>query len=120
MCPVQIPTISSEASWPLSFVAKIADEEDKCYSYQPRSDFLFSLDRCPRIHIEVCSDPIHERDRYRLLLQAALLVRSMNTSETQDGQFVSIAIYITKGFSAHWYLVYQPDPGLRKVGITNS
>ena len=113
-------TISSEANWPLNFVAEITTEDNKRYSYQPRSDFLFSLNRCPRINIEVCSDPIHEHDRYRLLLQAGLLVRAMNMIETQRSQFVSVAIYIGKELSASWHLVYQPDRNTPTVGITNS
>jgi len=98
-------------------VAKITNENNKCYSYEPRSDFLFSVDGCPRIGIEVCSD---ERDRYRLLLQAGLLVRTMNTIKPKGSSFISIAIYISNHHSADWYLVYQPDRADTKVRITNS
>ena len=99
-------------------MAKVTDEENQCYSYQPRSDLLFSLANCPRIHIEVCSDPLHGRDRYRLLLQAGLLVRVMNTNRGQGNSFVFIAIYITKTLTAEWYLVFQPSTVDGTVGIT--
>ena len=82
--------------------------------------FLFSLDTCPCINIEVCSDPVYNHDRYRLLLQSGLLVRTINTIKTQGSSFVSVAIYINEGYSAEWYLVYQPDRADPKVGITNS
>ena len=101
-------------------MAEITDENDQCYSYEPRSDFLFSVDRCPRINIEVCSDPRHERDCYRLLLQAGLLVRTMNMIKPEGSSFISIAIYVSNHHSADWYLVYQPDRADPKVGITNS
>ena len=101
-------------------MAELTDEGNKHYSYKPRSDFLFSLDCCPLINIGVCSDANHETDRYRLLLQAGLLVRAMNTLKTQGSSFVSVAIYISEELSATWYLVYQPDRAIRTVGITNS
>jgi len=79
---------------------------------------FISLAHCPRIHIEVCSDPLHERDCYRLLLQAGLLVRTMNINRGQGISFISIAIYLSKDLTAEWYRVYQPSRVDRTVGIT--
>ena len=104
----------------MKFVAEIREEDNMLRSYEPRSDFLFVLDDCPRISIEVCSDSSHERDRYRLLLQAGLLLRTMNTIKTKGSSFVAVAIYIDHQLSAEWYLVYQPERLDQDVGITNS
>jgi len=112
-------TLSSEAQWPLKFVAEI-EENGKLCSYEPRTSFLFSLDTCPRINIAVCSDPANQHDRYRLLLQSGFLVRTINTINTQGSSFVSVAIYINNDLSAEWYLLYQPDRADPKVGTTNS
>jgi hypothetical protein len=101
-------------------VAEITEEGTSVIPINLEATFTFSLGSCPRINIEVCSDTTHESDRYRLLLQAGLLVRAMNTIKTQDNSFVSVAIYINKGLSAEWYLVYQPDRDSQEVGITNS
>jgi hypothetical protein len=110
----------SEGYWPLSFVVEVAEESNQTYSYTPRSDFYFRLDTCPRISIEICSDVTKHSDRYRLLLQAGLLVRVINTIKTTGDSFVAVAIYITENTSAEWYLVYQPDRRDQNVGIANS
>jgi len=107
-------TISSEGTWPFSLVGRVGITK---YSYTPRSDFLFSLNSCPFILIEECSDRQKELDRYRLLLQAGLLVRVMN-SFTQE-PFVAVAIYITAQYVAERYLVFQPSKGDRTVRNTN-
>ena len=124
LCPIQIHlyvlTVSSEASWPIKFVAEIAEEGNRRHSYHPRSDYLFSLNGCPHIIIDICSDAAHESDRYRLLLHAGVLVRTLNTIKTLGNSFVSVAIYISPSMYASWYLVYQPDLGSQVVGITNS
>lgn len=61
-----------------------------------------------------------ESDRFRLLLQAGLLVRTMNAKiGTMGDSFVSVAIYIDKELSATWYLVYQPVEGSLVVRIRN-
>ena len=107
-------TISSEGCWPLKFVAQVGSGR---FSYEPRSDYLFSLDTCPQINIEI-STRENQRDRYRMLLQAGLLVRVVNKlAFPTRNPFVVIAIYITKGFTAEWYLVYQVEPSNKKVVI---
>ena len=108
-------TVSSEGRWPLKFVAQVASER---YSYEPRSDYLFSLDTCPRIDIELSSNAA-QRDSYRMLLQAGLLVRVVNKL-TGRNSFVAIAIYITMEMTAEWYFVYQPALGDKKVAIPHS
>ena len=99
------------------FVAQVGDTNVR-YSYEPRSGYLFSLDGCPRINVEVSSDE-HQRDRYRMLLQAGLLVRVVNKL-TMRGSFVAIAIYITQKSIAEWYSVYQPRLDDKKVAIPYS
>jgi len=97
-----------EGTWPL---AQITPGDDKNFGYHPRSDFLFSLNTCPCINIEVCSNE-NESDRYRGLLHAGILVRVVNMlyQGQQDKQsFIAITIYITKEFAAERYLVYQPE-----------
>ena len=110
-------TVSSEGRWPLKFVAQVGDTNER-YSYEPRSDYLFSLDTCPRIDIEVSSST-HRSDCYRMLLRAGLLVRVVNKL-TRCNSFVAIAIYITTGFIAEWYIVYQPKLDDKKVAIPYS
>jgi len=105
-------TISSEGRWSLKFVAQVGARR---YSYEPRSDYLFSLDTCPQINIEVSSG-VNQRDRYRMLLQAGLLVRVVNKLATRNS-FVVIAIYITEELTAEWYLVYQVKPRDKKVVV---
>jgi len=79
------------------------------------------LDTCPRINIEISSNP-NESDRYRGLLQAGLLVRVVNMLNRELGKrlFVAIMTYVTEDFTAERYLVYQPDPNNQDVGIPNS
>jgi hypothetical protein len=115
-------TISSEGYWPLVFVAEVKKENDTPYDrydYHPRSDFLFSLETCPRINIEVHSKK-NKSDLYRMLLQAGLLVRVVNKIKPELESFVAIAIYITEQFTAERYLLYQPDLDNEAVGIPNS
>ena len=116
-------TSSREAVWPLEFVAEITKDtttdRERC-SYQPKSDYLFSYGDVPRISVEVCSDATNESDRYRLLLQSALLVRTINTVQHTGNSFVTIAIYIARGLSADWYLVYQSSKDDNQVGTMSS
>jgi len=70
--------------------------------------------------IEVCSNRQSKSDRYRLLLQAGLLVRTINnTIRTPGNSFVLVAIYIDIELCATFYLVYQRAKGNLVVGITN-
>lgn len=107
-CPAL--TICSEGTWPFSLVAQV---ETAKYSYTPRSDFLLLLDGCPFLIFEVCSDRAQEPDRSRMLLQAAVLVRTMNSFRPEQGgsePFIGVAIYINSKFTAERYLVGQFQP----------
>jgi len=56
-----------------------------------------------------------------MLLQAGLLVRVVNKLTLRTGNsFVAVAIYITKGFIAEWYFVYQVKLEEDKVVIPYS
>jgi hypothetical protein len=106
-------TISSEGVWPFLFVAQVGEDKR---SYRPRSDFLFLLGGVPFILFEICSDPIHESDRRRMLLQAGVLVRVVNSIEPENEEsFIAVAVYITRQLVAHRYLVYQPDKKKKEV-----
>jgi len=78
---------------------------------------MFSLNSCPLILVEECSDRQEELDRYRMLLQAGLLVRVMNSFTTEP--FVAVAVYITAHCVAERYLVFQPSRDDRTVRNTN-
>ena len=109
--------------WTLKLVGEVTgDNEDRggFFSYQPKNDYLFSLEGTPRISVELCSDPVNESDLYRVLLQSGLLVRTMNTIIREGDSFVAVAIYITRQLSAQWYLVYQPYVTRQQVGAINS
>ena len=99
-------TIYSQGQWPISFIGRVNDTR---YSYTPCSDFLFLVGGGPLLFIEVCSDRANERDRYRMLLQAGLIVRVMNSTLGKEKRFIAVAIYINAAFVAERYLVYQPD-----------
>jgi len=95
----------------------VAQVDNTKYSYTPRRDFLFSLNSCPFILIEEYSDRQKELDRYRVLLQAGLLVRVMNSFTTEP--FVAVAVYSTAHCVADRYLVFQPSRDDRTVRNTN-
>ena len=103
-------TIGSEGRWPISFVGEVGNTR---YTFTPHSDFLFLLKGCPFLFIEICSDRNHEMDRYRMLLQAGLLVRVMNAISKQP--FIAVAIYINSKFTAERYLVYQNSERVRTI-----
>ena len=106
-------TVSSEGYWPFSLVGQVGEEK---YYYRPRSDLLFTLLGCPLLLIGICSDRAYESDRARLLLQAGVLVRVMNSIKPEAEQsFIAVAIYVNAGWVAERYLVYQPDRGDRQV-----
>ena len=109
--------MSSEGVWDLIFVARVNGTPPEHFSYCPRSDFVFFLNRCPLLIIEICSDAQHESDRYRMLLQAGLLARVMDSKT--EAPFIVVAVYISHTFSADRYLVYQAEKETQEVRITN-
>ena len=106
--------IRSEGSWPFSFVGQVGETK---YSYRPRSGFLCLVRNYPFLFIEICSD------RNRMLLQAGLLVRVMNSFKTGTtvpfNSFIAVAIYITPSAVAERYLVYQPARDEKEVRTIN-
>ena len=107
-CPAL--TICSEGTWPFSLVAQV---ETAKYSYTPRSDFLLLVDGFPFLIFEFCSNCAQEHDRSQMLLQAAVLVRIMNSIRSEQGEselFIGVAIYINSKFTAERYLVGQFQP----------
>ncbi len=103
--------------WPFAFLGKVGGPKPEHYSYQPKSDYMFSLNKCPHIIVEVCSKS-RETDRFRMLLQGGLLVRVMNSIK-KKGTFVAIAIYITDDFVARRHLIYQTTPKKPEVRNTD-
>jgi hypothetical protein len=91
------------------------------YSYRPRSDFLLLFQGYPFLFFEVCSDRSAESDRSRMLLQAGLLVRVMNSfRDNGEEPFIAVAIYITAHSVAERYLVYQPNRDAQDVRMINT
>lgn len=103
-------TVCSEGTWPFSLVAQV---EATYFAYRPRSDFLLLLEGYPFLFIEICSDRADELDRFRMLLQAGILVRVMNSFKSDpEGKFesfIAVAIYVNSKFTAERYLVGQPE-----------
>lgn len=94
-------------------------EPDDLFYYSPQSDWQLKVHNIPCLHIEVSSDPIKQKDRGRMLIQASCLVRMINAAQGSTNEpnsnFVDVCIYIDNDFSASRYLVYQPNAGNRKV-----
>jgi len=80
---------------------------------------MFLLDGYPFVLIEACSEP-EQRDHYRMLVQAGVLVRVMNSIKPKNkDSFVAVAVYITKSYIAKRFLVYQPDRDSQAVRTSN-
>ena len=76
---------------------------------------MLLLDGYPFLLVEVCSDP-GGRDRNRLLVQAGMLVRVMNSIKPKNkDSFVAVAVYITAAYTAERYLVYQPGSDVVRI-----
>ena len=93
----------------------MAQVEGTYFTYRPRSDFLLLLDGYPFLFIEICSDRATELDRSRMLLQAGILVRVMNSLVKERSNFIAVAIYVNSKFTAERYLVGQPRPESTEV-----
>ena len=106
-------TVSSEGNWDVSLVGQVGDKK---YSYRPRSNGLLTLGGYPFMVVEKCSDRNKEHDRPRMLLQAGLLTRIMNSLKPKDsGPFVAVAIYLSANGVAERYFLYQPDSMSQRV-----
>lgn len=99
----------------------MAQVEATYLAYRPRSDFLLLLEGYPFLFIEICSDRADELDRFRMLLQAGILVRVMNSFKSDHKgkfeSFIAVAIYVNSTFTAERYLVGQPQPGTQSAEV---
>jgi hypothetical protein len=95
---------------PFPFVVKIETPAKKDLSYTPKSDFHLEINTFPHLLLEVNSHS-NERDRFRMLLQAACISRIGNSlrTSTLGNPVVIMAIYIDEHYKAHQYLLCQPD-----------
>jgi hypothetical protein len=96
----------SRKAWKFSLVG-LYTVNDEYHKYTPHSDFHLSIRGLPHIIVEALSHD-HEKDRYRMLIQASCVVRYVNSISNSASSFVMMAIYITKT-AFDRYLVYQPD-----------
>ncbi|KAH9165865.1 hypothetical protein EDB89DRAFT_2076393 [Lactarius sanguifluus] len=99
-----------QESWPFSLITQVASGD--LYTYRPRSDFLVLRFGLPRVAVEVNSNPPDRPtvDLYRLMLQAASVVRFANSFINvykQKKSFVFVAIFISHTGLADRYLLYQ-------------
>ncbi|KIM24929.1 hypothetical protein M408DRAFT_228623 [Serendipita vermifera MAFF 305830] len=119
-------TFEQNKSWGYTLIADIKFEPkskpesrpeiEKKYSHSPRSDWQLKIQDTPCLHIEVTSDPRGERDKERMLIQAACLVRLVNKHQyAGEPKFVDVCIYIDASLRASRYLVYQPLAGEPRV-----
>jgi hypothetical protein len=100
-------TVSSEGSWSFSLVGQVGDSR---YFYVPRSDMLLSLGDYPLMVVEKCSDHKNEQERSRMLLQAGLLTRVMNSLKPKESPpFVAVAIYLNGSGVAERYIFYPSE-----------
>ncbi|KAH8987163.1 hypothetical protein EDB92DRAFT_1948697 [Lactarius akahatsu] len=100
----------SQESWPFSLITQVASGD--YYTYRPRSGFLVLRFGLPRVAVEVNSN-LPDRptvDLYRLMLQAASIVRfakSFINVYKQKKSFIFVAIFISHTRLADRYLLYQ-------------
>jgi len=111
--------ISSKYSWPFKILIKVAEH---LYSYHPKSDFLLQYGSLVRLMVEVQSQS--SDDKYRLLLQAASVVRFANThleKYQKDKNFYLVTVYIDKSGQALRRIVYQDtnNDNVRGIPLPN-
>ncbi|KAF8494276.1 kinase-like domain-containing protein [Gautieria morchelliformis] len=101
-----------QSSWPFQLVAVSKSDDnarEEVCTYTPRSDASLLVDGYPHMLMEIQSRS-DGYDCYRMLLQAACLVRLSNAlRHTNTDPFVITAIYIDSDFLATRYLVWQPE-----------
>jgi hypothetical protein len=97
-------TVSSEGDWSFSLVGQVGDSR---YFYWPQSDILLTLGGYPVMVVEKCSDRKNEQDHPRMLLQAGLLTRVMNSLKPKESPpFVAMAVYLSAYGVAERYIFY--------------
>jgi hypothetical protein len=86
------------------------------FQYTPMNDFRLEIGSFSHFILEVVS-VANKSDLWRMILQASCLARLGNRlrgSNSEDPVIV-LAVYIDASLQAHQYLLYQPDPGNKKV-----
>jgi hypothetical protein len=101
----------SGVEWLLKLRVFVESEEINC-CYTPRSDFHVSVDQLTSLLVEVQSDK-NERDRYRMLLQAACAARLGR--HFYNDLFIVVALYIETTGMVTRYFVFQRNSADRKV-----
>jgi hypothetical protein len=79
--------------WPLKSFAQIAQDRTKLFHYTPRSDYMFSVNTYPRVVIEDEAQ-VNGSDRFKMLLQAGLLVRFVNRIDPGEQSYIVICLYL--------------------------
>ncbi|KAI0249462.1 hypothetical protein BJV78DRAFT_696849 [Lactifluus subvellereus] len=92
------------ADWPFKLIVSV-ESQRKTYRYTPRSDFHVSVDRLVSLMVEVQSDK-NQRDRTRMLLQAACVARLGRLSYNP---FIVVALYIENSGRMTRYFLFQRD-----------
>ncbi len=101
-------------------------EDRKFRRWTPVSDFSVSLNTIPHIIAEVCSDEVGRKDRRRMLVQGASVVRLVNCIRDTK-EFILLAIYFLKTEAVCYFLyegkytkVSELSSLLGKFGFTSS
>ncbi|KAH9164869.1 hypothetical protein EDB89DRAFT_2014754 [Lactarius sanguifluus] len=98
-----------QESWPFWLVTQVGKD---CFTYIPKNDFLVLKFGLPRVTVEVNSNPPSKPpvDFYRLMLQAASVVRFANTFidvYKEKKTFILVAIFVGHTGLSHRYIFYQ-------------
>jgi len=108
LSPEKIGLSSSlQGSWDIPMIVEIRGEHEdrKFRRWTPVSDFSVSLNSIPHIIAEVCSDKVGRKDRRRMLVQGASVVRLVNDIRDTK-EFILLAIYFLKT-EAECYFLYE-------------
>lgn len=104
----------SRKDWPFPL---IVSTEGKKFCYNPRSYFHVSVDELVHLSVEVQSEG-NQRDRYRMLLQAACAARLGR--QFYSNPFIVMALYIEETGMVTRYLLFQRDDIDLTVGTFES
>ncbi|KAI9435402.1 hypothetical protein BJY52DRAFT_1197588 [Lactarius psammicola] len=111
--PPRSPMFKFDVPWYFGLVVEVGQTLHK---YTPRSDIFMSIEDFPHLLIEISSDKTNKRDKSRMLLQAACLVRLGNRLITDNSStFFVKAIYINYDYHADEYTLYQKGSEPDKV-----
>ncbi len=99
--------VISRGSWPISVIVKSGGEEPTYRRWTPLGDFSVSYYGIPRLVVEVCSDRYEIKDRHRMFVQGASVVRLVNHM-LEGKTFILPSIYI-HATVAHCCFLYEKD-----------